>query len=378
METAACVSSVANLEAVSILQRRHVPSSMNRMSFSGQYGFRMDLLKVPNFQKGKNLICPLHRSERGVGKGLGFTRISSSSLEKSSSFSPRSDGHKSYKNSSRTDLLSRIHAVAASADSSNRAEDSDCSKRTKGFHYNNIAAEDMENSRKAQGKELFERYMAKVQLLGVMTMLAFGIGAGAASASVLGLKPTRRNPIPCFASVSTVLHENLTLKDKGAEVSGVKPGDSADHVQSQEESRGNGDAGGLQSGDIKVEEDRQSLGGDIVKGERESRGGKAGDEKEEDDDDGTEDEDDEEEENEDEDEDEDDGREGYPTVEDMESYELGELGSGAAAAELLSGSGEIETGMYFFASLELRNLGVPRYCLMLSSLFPPTQPWIYA
>ena len=352
METTACVSSVAILDGVSILQRRHITSSMNRMSIPGQYGLRVDLMKLPNVQKRKKLICSLRRSERGMGKGLVFPRISSS-REKSSTLFRRSDGNKSIKNSSRTDFVSRIHVVAAFADSSTRAEGSDCSERTNGFHYNNFATQETENSRKAgdegQGKELFERYMAKVHLLGIMTMLAFGIGAGAASASVLGLKPTRRNPIPCFASVSTVLDENLTLEAKGVEVSGVKPGDSADHVQIQEESRGNGDAGGLQSGDIKVEVDKQGSGGDIVKEERELREGKAGEENEEDDDDGTEDEDDEEEGNSDEDEDEDDGREGYPTVEDMESFdEVGELGSGAAAAELLSGSGEIETGMSSF------------------------------
>lgn len=37
----------------------------------------------------------------------------------------------------------------------------------------------------------------------------------------------------------------------------------------------------------------------------------------------------------------------YPTIGDLEDMdELGELASGAAAAELLSGSGEIESGTY--------------------------------
>jgi hypothetical protein len=54
--------------------------------------------------------------------------------------------------------------------------------------------------------DLFGQGIAKLQLLGVAVVLSFGMGAGAASAAILGLKlSSKGKPLHCFACVSSVV-----------------------------------------------------------------------------------------------------------------------------------------------------------------------------
>ncbi|CAN5965077.1 unnamed protein product [Sphagnum jensenii] len=73
--------------------------------------------------------------------------------------------------------------------------------------------------------DLFGQGISKLQLLGVAVVLSFGMGAGAASASILGLKLSSKcKPLPCFASVSSVVSEDI-LKEKergGASLNSVR------------------------------------------------------------------------------------------------------------------------------------------------------------
>lgn len=194
-----------------------------------------------------------------------------------------------------------------------------------------IPGNDSEAGSSPQGVELHDFFVAnwsRLQVMGWLALVAFGIGASAASASVLGVKPSRRYAPPCFASVSST-------SDKGQDSrTTVTPEDS---TEGHEQNRSNGDSQ-EQPVDTKGAQDNDS-GSDIKEVEI------VGQENEGDEDDLAEYEDEDAES--DVDVGSDDEGTNYPTIGDLEDLdELGELASGAAAAELLSGSGEIESGIY--------------------------------
>lgn len=177
---------------------------------------------------------------------------------------------------------------------------------------------------------------ARLHVLGWLTIVALGIGAGTARASVPGAKLSRRYVPPCFASVSSVSCKSQDSKDQGAAVTPQDSSKAHDHTQASDGSQELLPAiAGAEASDSGVEMKEAEI----------VRNGNDEDEVH-----------DEEHLDEGEDEDEDDYAESdmgagsddegmnYPTIGDLEDLdELGELASGAAAAELLSGSGEIES-----------------------------------
>lgn len=183
-----------------------------------------------------------------------------------------------------------------------------------------------------EAKDFLAVNWVRLQVVGWLAVVAFGIGASAASASVPGIKPSKRHIPPCFASVSD---KGPDSRGQGATVT------SADSTKGHDQNRGIGDSQ-EQPVDSKGAQERDSgvdmKDVEIVGQENEGDEGfddynlveDEGEEAESDGDVGSDDE----------------GME-YPTIGDLEDLdELGELASGAAAAELLSGSGEIESGTF--------------------------------
>ena len=178
-------------------------------------------------------------------------------------------------------------------------------------------------------------------MMGALALVAFGIGASGASAS--SLMCSRKNHTHSFASISSALDNVQNAKDQRMDDSVV--------VIDVEEGKENA---GSSSGDVKSHKEEVLKGDEVVETDKEKDGTAVVDVEEanvdvsdSDDDDidneyAHEDDDfDEEEYNSDGDLDE--AR--YPTLGDLEDLdEFGELGSAAAAAEVLSGSGEIESG----------------------------------
>ena len=178
-------------------------------------------------------------------------------------------------------------------------------------------------------------------VMGALALVAFGIGASAASAS--SLMSSRKNHTP-FASVSSVLDNAQNAKDRRMD----------DPVVVTDVEEGKEDAE-LSSGDVKSHKEEVVEDDEVVETDKEKVGTAVVDVKEanvdvsdsDDDDDideyAHEDDDDFDEEEYNSDGDLDEAR--YPTLGDLEDLdEFGELGSAAAAAEVLSGSGEIESG----------------------------------
>ena len=186
-----------------------------------------------------------------------------------------------------------------------------------------------------QVKDFFAVNWARLQLVGWLAVVAFGIGASAASVSASGLKPSRRHVPPCFASVSSVSDKGPDSRGQGATVT------PADSTEGHDQNQGSGDSQeqpvdskGAQESDrgVDVKEveivDQENVGDD--EGFDDYTLAEDEEEAESDGDVGSDDE----------------GMD-YPTIGDLEDLdELGELASGAAASELLSGSGEIESGTF--------------------------------
>ena len=178
-------------------------------------------------------------------------------------------------------------------------------------------------------------------VMGALALVAFGIGASAASAS--SLMSSRKNHTPSFASVSSVLDNAQNAKDQRKDDPVV--------VMDVEEGKENAESS---SGDVKSHKEEVVEDNEVVETDKGKVGTAVVDVKEanvdvsdSDDDDideyAHEDDDDFDEEEYNSDGDLDEAR--YPTLGDLEDLdEFGELGSAAAAAEVLSGSGEIESG----------------------------------
>jgi hypothetical protein len=168
-------------------------------------------------------------------------------------------------------------------------------------------------------------------VMGALALVAFGIGASAASAS--SLTCSRKNYTPPFASVSSVLDNAQNAKEQRKDGPVV--------VIDVEEGKENAESS---SGDVKSHEEEGVEDDEVVETDKEKVGTAVVDVKEanvdvsdsDDDDDDI---------DEYAHEDEDDFDEEEYTLGDLEDLdEFGELGSAAAAAEVLSGSGEIESG----------------------------------
>ncbi|KAG0571130.1 hypothetical protein KC19_6G213100 [Ceratodon purpureus] len=183
-----------------------------------------------------------------------------------------------------------------------------------------------------EAKDFLAVNWARLQVVGWLAVVAFGIGASAASASVSGIKPSRRYGPPCFASVSSI-------SDKGPDSMGQgETATPADSTKGHDQNQGSGDSHeqpvdskGGQGSDSSVDVKNVEIVGHEDEGDEEFDDyNLAEDEGEDAESDGEVGSDDE-------------GMD-YPTIGDLEDLdELGELASGAAAAELLSGSGEIES-----------------------------------
>lgn len=218
---------------------------------------------------------------------------------------------------------------------------------------------------KAETKGFFEA----AWVVGALALIAFGIGASAASAS--SSMGSRRNRTPYFASVSSVLGNAQNAKDQRTDDSVV--------VVDVEEGKENVES---PSGDVVkdvevVETDKAKVGAAVVDVKEANVNVSDNDDDDIDNEYGHEDDDDYEEEDDDSDGDLDEAR--YPTLGDLEDLdEYGELGSAAAASEVLSGSGEIESGTNWSQELLLCLLfemvafivlpSVLGYCIRISML----------
>lgn len=196
---------------------------------------------------------------------------------------------------------------------------------------------------------------ARLQVVGWLAVVAFGIGASAASASASGMKPSRRYGPPCFASVSSVSGEGPNSRGQGATATPV------DSTKGHDQNQGSGDSQeqpvdskGAQESDSGVDVKNVEIVGHEDEGDEgfddDNLAEDEGEEAESDEDVGSDDE----------------GMD-YPTIGDLEDLdELGELASGAAAAELLSGSGEIESGTFHIPELGMNFVSM---LLALTTLF---------
>jgi hypothetical protein len=209
--------------------------------------------------------------------------------------------------------------------------------------------------------DLFGQGIAKLQLLGVAVVLSFGMGAGAASASILGLKlSSKGKPLPCFASVSSVVSEDI-LKEKergGASLNSVRISevpsaeglekDRGDKEPQAAEEEGGGKLGGDQGSPAFQQETMENEDGNRSATREETQAEEFNDKEEfTDDDDEDEDLDDEE--------DDDDGDDQFPPLKELEDLdEDRELRiAAAAAASELSGNGDVQIGTFIYLFLEI-------------------------
>ncbi|CAM6010716.1 unnamed protein product [Sphagnum balticum] len=198
--------------------------------------------------------------------------------------------------------------------------------------------------------DLFGQGIAKLQLLGVAVVLSFGMGASAASASILGLKlSSKGKPLPCFASVSSVVSEDI-LKEKergGASLNSVRISevpsveglekDRGDKEPQAAEEEGGGKRGGDQGSPALQQETMENEDGNRSATREETQAEELnGKEEFTDEDDEDDDLDDEE--------DDDGGDDQFPHLKELEDLdEDRELRiAAAAAASELSGNGDIQ------------------------------------
>jgi len=209
--------------------------------------------------------------------------------------------------------------------------------------------------------DLFGQGIAKLQLLGVAVVLSFGMGAGAASASILGLKLSSKcKPLPCFASVSFVVSEDI-LKEKergGASlnsviisevpsVEGLEKDRGDNEPQAAEEESG-GKHGGDQGSPTLQQETMENEDGNGSATREETQAEEFnGKEEFTDEDDEDEDLDDEE--------DDDDGDDQFPPLKELEDLdEDRELRIAAVvAASELFGYGDMQIGTFIYLSVEI-------------------------
>jgi hypothetical protein len=198
--------------------------------------------------------------------------------------------------------------------------------------------------------DLFGHGIAKLQLLGVAVVLSFGMGASAASASILGLKlSSKGKPLPCFASVSSVVSEDI-LKEKergGASLNSVRISevpsveglekDRGDKEPQAAEEEGGGKRGGDQGSPALQQETMENEDGNRSATREETQAEEFnGKEEFTDEDDEDEDLDDEE------DDDDDDGDDQFPPLKELEDLDEDRELRIAAAASELSGNGDIQ------------------------------------
>jgi hypothetical protein len=212
--------------------------------------------------------------------------------------------------------------------------------------------------------DLFGHGIAKLQLLGVAVVLSFGMGAGAASASILGLKlSSKGKPLPCFASVSSVVSED-TLKEKergGASLNSVRISevpsveglekDRGDKEPQVAEEEGDGKRGGDQGSPALQQETMENEDGNRSATREETQAEEFnGKEEFTDEDDEDEDLDDEE------DDDDDDGDDQFPPLKELEDLDEDRelrIAAAAAAASELSGNGDIQIGTFIYLFVEI-------------------------
>jgi hypothetical protein len=208
--------------------------------------------------------------------------------------------------------------------------------------------------------DLFGQGIAKLQLLGVAVVLSFGMGAGAASASILGLKLSSKcKPLPCFASVSFVVSEDI-LKEKergGASlnsviisevpsVEGLEKDRGDNEPQAAEEESG-GKHGGDQGSPTLQQETMENEDGNESATKKETQAeefnGKEEFTDEDDEDDDLDDEED------------DDGDDQFPPLKELEDLDEDRelrIATTATASEL-SGNGDIQIGTFIYLSVEI-------------------------
>jgi hypothetical protein len=217
------------------------------------------------------------------------------------------------------------------------------------------------NAARFEKTDLFGQGIAKLQLLGVVVVLSFEMGASAASASILSLKLSSKcKPLPCFAFVSSVISEDI-LKEKergGASLNSVRISempsmeglekDRGDNEPQAVEEKSGGKHGGDQGSPTLQQETMENEDGNESATKKETQAGEFnGKEEFTDEDDEDDDLDDEE--------DDDDGNDQFPPLKELEDLDEDRelrIATTTTASEL-SGNGDIQIGTFIYLSVEI-------------------------